>query len=201
MKINAKVASVVVQIVALFVASSFGASSLLAASWQSAFYPCGPIHDPAHCTSLGEGGFEGYTNPNIANSGIWHGYGPDPKGIDINYGQARSGRNNGWVRNSTSNWNSLYQYVTIQPNHSYALHVFIRATPNVQNGYFTVRDGANVNGPIITEERIVGDGYYREHILRFDSGARTSITVYAGFWGVGADAWMQMDDFYLEFYY
>lgn len=176
-------------------------SSSQAASWQPAFYSCGPVHDPARCESLNQGGFEGYTDPNVAHSGIWRGYGPDAKGIDINYGQAHSGRNNGWLRNSTRNWNSLYQFVTIQPNHSYALHVFLRATPNIKDGYFTVRADRNVNGPIITEQRIAGDGYYHEYVLRFDSGNLSNITVYAGFWGVGADAWMQMDDFYLEFYY
>jgi hypothetical protein len=179
----------------------FGVSQSQGTSWQPAFYPCGPTHDPAHCASLLEGGFEGYTDPNVAHSGIWRGYGADAKGIDINYGQARSGRNNGWLRNSTRNWNSLYQFLSIQPGHPYALHVFLRATPNVHDGYFTVRAGRDVNGRIITEQRIAGDGTYREYILRFDSGDLKDITIYAGFWGVGADAWMQMDDFYLEFFY
>jgi len=139
---------------------------------------------------IGDPGFENQSSSSVSSPWTLLNNG----GIDRNLGFAHSGTNNGWVR-STSGWNAIKQQVSVEPNASYTLKVWLRSSPNMNNGYFGAR-GVN-SGPIINEIHLTSAmGSYTQKTVTFDSGNRTSLDIYAGIWADG-DTWMRMDDFTL----
>jgi hypothetical protein len=86
------------------------------------------------------------------------------------------------------------------PNRNQA---WLRLSASLTDGYFSVRGAAelNGNGPILKERKLVGPGPanpnhrgYNPYRLDFDSRDFSRVLVYVGLWGVGRDAWVQVDD-------
>lgn len=110
-------------------------------------------------------------------------------GIDRNGQFSRSGQNNGYVR-AAQGWNALTQPVVVQPRRNYRLTAWLRSSQRVAPmGSLGVRakDGAIAQTSF---------GYlpnYTEVTVDFNPGNATSVEVFAGFWGTGMDAWVQVD--------
>ncbi len=111
-------------------------------------------------------------------------------GIDRNVGQARTGQDNGYVRNG-SGWNALKQRIVVQPYTNYTLKGWIRTSANNNNGFF----GARVpnNGAVLGETAYTSLANYTEKTVTFNSGANSYVELYNGIWAT-ADMWSQLDD-------
>jgi hypothetical protein len=128
----------------------------------------------------------------------WRTEGPDSKGIDVNLpDRSRTGRgNNAWLRAGSWNWNALNQTLAVEPNTTYALTGWVRGTTNIANGYFGVRNAANQ--AVQAETKFAGTGQYKLLTVKFNSGANTSLTAFAGYWAQGQDSWFQLDEMNLS---
>lgn len=111
-------------------------------------------------------------------------------GIDRDGQFSRSGGNNGYVR-AAHGWNALTQPVVVAPRRTYRLTAWLRSSERVPPaGALGVR---NQHGTIAqTTFGYLPD--YTEVTVDFNPGNSTSIEIFAGFWGNGADAWVQVDD-------
>lgn len=138
---------------------------------------------------------------------------PDPDwflgggaGFDYGIGLANKGQGNAWVRN-TRGWNAINRFHPVRPRTWYRVGAYLRLSPSLTDGYFAVREARdlNGNGTIIKELKLVGsppraglesNGYGFEY-FDFFTGSNESILIYIGLWGIGRDAWIQIDDFVL----
>ncbi|MBD2867393.1 DUF4185 domain-containing protein [Paenibacillus sp. IB182493] len=111
-------------------------------------------------------------------------------GIDRNLGHARTGEDNGYVRNG-SGWNSIKQRVVVQPNTNYTLKGWVKTSSNNTTGFF----GARVpnNGAVISEVPFASLPNYTELTVQFNSGNNNFVELFTGMWADG-DTWVQVDD-------
>jgi hypothetical protein len=120
-------------------------------------------------------------------------------GIDVNQGLAIPGQeNDGWV-NADSGWNALNTWLPTTPGMSCDVEVWIRTSQsNFGTGYIAVDNEANTTklggvgpfGPWPGDP--AHDGY--NHVDFAFTATDPQELFYAGFWGDGSDAWMQVDD-------
>jgi len=111
-------------------------------------------------------------------------------GIDTAPASAFSGDHNAFVRYN-SGWRNIYQDVTVQPHTKYRLTGFIRTSINSDNGYFGARTAA---GQVISEAHFVSVGAWTRFTVDVDSGANSTLQLYAGVWTNSGDIWLQLDD-------
>ncbi|WP_235921815.1 DUF4185 domain-containing protein [Lentzea tibetensis] len=146
-----------------------------------------PLADvPADRNLVQEGGFEHRT-------GAWRVTGQG--GVDQGLGQAHSGANNGWVRNSTG-WNDLFQHAVVRPGKRYRLSGWVRSSSTTSDGFFGVRrpDG----GGVVAEQKYGSLPAYRRLAVEF-TATEPRVEVFAGVWAHnGQDTWAQVDDLLLE---
>jgi hypothetical protein len=137
---------------------------------------------------VGHAGFE--EQPSSSATSPWYVQGNG--GVDRNLGFARTGANNGFVRNTTG-WNALKQEVPVTPNTSYTLTGWLRTSSNQGDGYFGAR---LLNGGAILNEVHLTQPFanYTQVSVQFNSGSSHSVELYAGFWANNADTWLQLDD-------
>lgn len=116
------------------------------------------------------------------------------KGFDLNLGNAKTGKNNAFIRTSTNGvWNCINQSFNVTANTNYRLTGWIKNSNNLANvAYFGVR---NSNGTVKNEVNFGGLPGYTQLIVDFNSGTNTTMSMYSGWWSNGADVWMQFDDF------
>jgi hypothetical protein len=73
------------------------------------------------------------------------------------------------------------------------------------DGYFSVRNDKenrpDGNFDVINELKLVGPGRrnprnadYNPYAFDFETGSNHRVLLYIGLWGVGADAWIQIDE-------
>lgn len=124
-------------------------------------------------------------------------------GYDYGKGYARTGAGNAWVR-GTHGWNAINRFHDIQQGKMYRLGAWLRVSPELTDGYMSVREARelNGNGAIIQEVKLQAvnlrnqfpgqdKGYRYEY---FDFGATTNrVLLYIGLWGMGRDDWIQID--------
>jgi S-formylglutathione hydrolase FrmB len=110
-------------------------------------------------------------------------------GVDRNAGLARSGANNGWVRN-TSGFNDVHQTLTVTANRTYTVSAYIRTSANNADGYLGLR---TTGGQVVGETRFTRLDGYTKVTATVNSGANTTLVLYAGLWANG-DTWAQVDD-------
>jgi hypothetical protein len=114
-------------------------------------------------------------------------------GVDRGLGNAHSGANNGWVRNS-SGWNDVHQTIAVTPNSEYTLSGYVRTSSDNSAGYFGVR---TTGGTVINEDEYNSLPGYTELTVSFASGANSSVVVYGGLWAQNRDTWAQFDDVFV----
>lgn len=115
-------------------------------------------------------------------------------GIDRGLGFARSGENNAFVR-ASQGWNALTQPVVVRPERTYRLTAWVRSSQRaVPHGALGVRGPSGV----IAQTTFGHLADYTRLTVDFRSGSTTDIEVFAGFWGPGDDAWVQIDDMELR---
>ena len=59
-------------------------------------------------------------------------------GLDNGKSLERSGKGNGWVRN-TSGWNAVNNWATVHPNSECGVAAWLRTSDTLTNGYMAVR--------------------------------------------------------------
>lgn len=111
-------------------------------------------------------------------------------GVDQGLGNAHSGANNGWVRNTTG-WNDIDQTISVAPNTDYTLTGWVRTSADNSAGYFGVRD---LGGNVIGEDEYNSLPGYTELTVHLNTGDNTSVEVYGGLWALNQDTWAQFDD-------
>ncbi|WP_249351476.1 hypothetical protein [Corallococcus exiguus] len=137
---------------------------------------------------VAQGGFEQQSSSTATSPWYVQGNG----GVDRGLGLARTGANNGFVRNNTG-WNALKQEVAVTPNTVYTLTGWVKTSSNQNDGYF----GARMlnGGPVLNEVHLTQPlGGYALQSVTFNSGANHSVEVYAGTWANAGDTWLQVDD-------
>jgi S-formylglutathione hydrolase FrmB len=110
-------------------------------------------------------------------------------GADHGAGNGHGGTGNGWVRN-TSGFNDLHQTIGVTANTTYAVSAWIRTSTNNADGYFGLR---TASGQVVGEQRYGRLDGYTKVTATVNSGANTSLVIYAGLWANG-DTWAQVDD-------
>lgn len=134
-----------------------------------------------------QGGFEQQASSTATSP--W--YVEGQAGIDRNLGQARTGANNAYVRNSTG-WNALKQEVAVASGTVYTLTAWLRSSSTLNDGYFGVR--LPRGGAILNETHLVQPlTGYTQLTVQFNSGPHHSVELYAGLWAT-SDTWLQVDD-------
>ncbi|MGH1397027.1 MAG: hypothetical protein ACRAVC_23775 [Trichormus sp.] len=145
----------------------------------------------ASCAApLSGGNFEGQTSQTVSSP--WAGEGR--VGIDRGLGYSHSGSNNAWMRN-VSGWNGIRQRVILQPNTQYLLTAYVRTSGNVTDGYFGVRDARQ---KVFSELKFGSLPRYTQLTLRFRTGNETEYNIFTGFWALGQDSWVQVDNYSLS---
>jgi hypothetical protein len=129
----------------------------------------------------------------VANGGFESGLAPwacqGTCGVDSGAGLAHTGSGNGWVRN-TSGWNDVHQTITVTANRAYTITAWVRTSANNADGYFGLR---TAGGQVLGEQRFGRFDGYTKLTVNVNSGANTSVVIYAGLWANG-DTWFQVDD-------
>jgi S-formylglutathione hydrolase FrmB len=111
-------------------------------------------------------------------------------GVDIGLGNAHSGNNNGWVRNSFG-WNDIEQTVSVVPDTTYTLTGWIRTSSNNTAGYFGLRD---LQGNVIGQTQYGSLPNYTQLSVTINVGPVNKVVLFAGLWAVNGDTWAQVDD-------
>ncbi|MEU3620676.1 hypothetical protein ABZ725_51855 [Streptomyces sp. NPDC006872] len=148
---------------------------------------------------LQDGGFE--QQPTSAVSRPWHTEGPGTKVVFNDLGQAHSGNKAALLSSPGERvWNALTQTVPVRPHTDYVITGFFRTSDNVNTAFF----GVQLPGTWPPVERHFGPApawcpprdpsCYSQISVPFNSGDHTTVTAFAGFWGVGRPATMQTDD-------
>jgi hypothetical protein len=125
-------------------------------------------------------------------------------GFDWNKGLARAGQGNAWVRyDRQGTWNAVNRWVTLSAAPAGArchVNAFLRVSPNVTDGYISVRPGydGQTPGDVIKEIKISeptppANNGYKEFTFDF-AKPNSDIIFYVGLWGNGRDGWIQVDD-------
>ena len=124
-------------------------------------------------------------------------------GFDWKKGLAYKGDGNGWVRSKVrGSWNAINTWVTLgSPVGSECqATAFLRVSPDVTDGYISVRSGLKGGSPgaVIKEIKIVGpspteNNGYKEYRLNFQK-PNSDMLFYVGLFGNGRDGWIQVDE-------
>lgn len=140
-----------------------------------------------HATAVTDSGFE--AQPAGAIAVPWEGEGPGQKGIDRGLGFAQQGSNNAWIHTSGTAWNAIKQVVAVKPETNYRLTGWVQNSGNFADGFFGVRAGSAT----YAETRFGAAASYGPVTVDFNSGANTTMTVFAGYWAPNADSWLRLD--------
>ena len=111
-------------------------------------------------------------------------------GADHGAGVAHGGTGNGWVRN-TSGWNDVHQTISVAANRTYAVSAWVRTSTNNTDGYFGLR---TLGGQVLGEQKFGRYDGYTKLTVNVNTGANTSVVIYAGLWPNNGDTWFQIDD-------
>ena len=156
----------------------------------------------AYFTSIGQlgvyyGGRNLVTNPGFEEQGTsailspWMAEGPDTHEVEVGAGTAHTGANDGMIQSSSRNWDALTQMITVTPNTSYTLTGWIEDDFGKNTGSFGVR---GTNGAVLAQTSFGTASTYMPLTVKFNSGANSSITLFAGFLGQTKSYTMRLDD-------
>ncbi|MGY5102338.1 hypothetical protein [Streptomyces sp. 900105245] len=148
---------------------------------------------------LQDGGFEQQSTSAVRRP--WNTEGPDTKVILNDVGQANHGSKSALLSSAGPRvWNALTQAIPVRPHTDYKITGFFRTSDNVNTAFFGVR----LPGTWPPVERHFGPApaycppldpaCYSQVTVSFNSGDHTTVTAFAGFWGVGRPATLQIDD-------
>ncbi len=140
-----------------------------------------------------DGGFEGQRGQSISSP--WLTEGASSKVIATAPSGSHSGSRFAIISNGGQGWNALVQPIPVRPNTEYEVIGFFKFHPNsrVNTAFFGVR----LPGVWPPKESHFGSdssGLYQRINVRFKSADNTSVTLFAGFWGVNSPEFMQIDD-------
>ncbi|AFY35469.1 hypothetical protein [Calothrix sp. PCC 7507] len=150
----------------------------------------GSAKTPASCASpLSGGDFEGQPSQRVSSPWVAEGRVGVDQGLNYSY----AGKNNVWMRN-VSGWNGIRQRVKLQPNTQYKLTAYVRTSGNVTDGYFGVRDAQQ---KVFSEQKFGSLPRYTPLTIQFRTGNESTYNIFTGFWALGQDSWVQVDDYRL----
>ena len=123
-------------------------------------------------------------------------------GFDWDKGLAHQGKGNAWVR-YTQGWNAvntLIDFSAAPQGSNCAASAWLRVSPDVTDGYISVRPAVagQAPGPVINEIKLVGptppeNNGYKQFVFNFQRPS-TGVLFYVGLHGNGRDGWIQIDD-------
>ncbi|GMA15331.1 hypothetical protein E5F05_00825 (plasmid) [Deinococcus metallilatus] len=140
--------------------------------------------------AVADQGFEEQTGS--ALGAPWGSEGSGSKGVDRGAGFAHSGANNAWIHTSSADWNAITQVIPVTPGTNYRLTGWVQTSANLTGGYFGVRAGTGSTP--LAETSFAGLPGYTLLTVDFNSGTNSTLTVFGGFHGAGADTWLRLDD-------
>jgi hypothetical protein len=111
-------------------------------------------------------------------------------GVDTAPASSFTGDHNAFVR-FNQGWRNIWQDVAVQPHTTYQLTGWIRTSVNSDNGYFGAR---TTSGTVVSEAHFISVGAWTRFTVDVDSGANSTLQLYAGVWTNSGDIWMQLDD-------
>ncbi len=165
-----------------------------APSYFTAITHLGVYYAAGRSNLLADPGFELQSSSTV--SAPWATEGPDAHGIDRGAGFAHTGQNNAWMRNSTTNFNSVIQRVSVTPNTVYTLSGWFQNNFGSNFGYFGAR--ASDGTTVLQEVKYYAAPSYQNSTFTFNTGNNSVITIYVGFFGTGADQFVRVDDVTLQ---
>jgi hypothetical protein len=93
----------------------------------------------------------------------------------------------------------LAQAPVLKGRSRYVVSARVRGNSALSAGYVSVRGTPEEdNFRVLNEQRVYGNNSYTRVTFEFNSGVNTKVLFYAGMWGTGPDAWMQVDEVYLH---
>jgi len=114
-------------------------------------------------------------------------------GLDRGLELEHQGVSNGWVRNSNTEWNELYQEISVAKKTDYHLSAWIRTS----GSKLTLLGVRGMDGATLVDTPISASADYAVYQLAFNTGDHDVIRVFAGLQPGGDDAWLQLDDVFL----
>lgn len=125
----------------------------------------------------------------------WYGVGNELIGVVKANGKSHSGHVCAYIKSTGKYdhfWNAVAQTIPVKPHTDYVLTGWVcdSAGRTFTGGQFGVR----TNRGAIRQASIPKTGAFTRLRVAFNSGARTSVVVYAGFVPVGYGAWLHVDD-------
>jgi hypothetical protein len=164
----------------------------VAPSYFTSISSLGVYYNNGTGNQVADPGFEQQTTSAVSHP--WSIEGPDGHGIDLNAGFAHSGNNNAWIRDSTTNWNSVIQTIAVTPNTNYTLTGWVQNNfTSSTEGYFGVRAGTSTT-TFLSNQAFGPASRYQQISATFNSGSNSTVTLFFGFNGTGADQYMRLDD-------
>ncbi|HVR84976.1 MAG TPA: hypothetical protein VMU54_11740, partial [Planctomycetota bacterium] len=141
------------------------------------------IQDPAYENQTQAAG-----NPLIAP---WSGEGPAQSGVDDTNG--RNGTHCGYIYDGgTDRWSDIVQTISVIPNTNYQLRCYIQTDPTFPaQGSMGIR---TTGGSVIAQQGYGQMTNYTQLTVTFNSGANSSVVIFAGFTDSGPGAWIHVDD-------
>lgn len=112
-------------------------------------------------------------------------------GIDNVPAGGYAGDRNAYTRYN-SGWRNVWQQVPVTTNTAYQLTGWVRTSTNSDNAYLGARTTGNI---VISEVSFPRTSGWQRFTVNFNSGANTSVQIYAGVWTDHGDIWIQLDDF------
>lgn len=157
----------------------------------------------SHFTSIGQlavyyGGRNLVANPGFEDQGgtsllsPWAAEGPDIHRVEIGGGVAHTGQNDAYLQSPSTAWNAIIQKITVTPNTAYTLTAWVQNSFGNNKGLFGVRAADGIT--IIGQTSFAAASTYIPLTLRFNSGANSSVTIFAGFNGQKKTMEMRLDD-------
>jgi hypothetical protein len=124
----------------------------------------------------------------------WSGEGPALSGVDDTNG--RNGTHCGYIYDGgTGGWSDIVQTISVTPNTTYSLSCHIQTDGTFPaQGSMGVRDSG---GTVIAQQGYGQMTNFTQVTVSFNSGANTSVVIFAGFTDQAAGAWIHVDDWSL----
>ena len=100
------------------------------------------------------------------------------------------------MRDSTTNFNAITQRINVTPNTVYTLTGWLQNNFGSNFGYFGAR--ASDGTTVLNEVKFYAASTYGKSTVSFNSGNNSSVVIYVGFYGTGADQFVRIDDVSLQ---
>jgi len=161
----------------------------------------------SHFTSIGQlgiyyGGRNLVVSPGFEAQGgtavlpPWMTEGPDTHYVENGGGTAHTGENDGFIQNSSANWDAFTQQISVTLNTNYVLTAWVQNNFGSNKGSLGVRAGTGTT--VLAQTSFGSASSYTPVTVNFNSGSNSTVTLFAGFTGQKKTYYLRLDDFSLR---